>query len=374
MARIETLLAKTGCIPEEPTGDLVSPLHLATTYERAKDGSYPGGYMYTRNGNPTRSQFEQAMARLEGGEDAAAFSSGMAAADAVFQALDPGDHVIVPDDVYYGVRRLLADHMARWGLEYTEADFTDPRTVKSAVRKETRLVWVETPSNPLSRITDIQAIADVAHAAGAIVVVDGTWTTPVLQRPLSLGADLVHHSVTKYLAGHSDVLGGVLVTRFEDPFWMHVRQVQSSAGAVMDPFSAWLAMRGMRSLAARMPIHCRNAREIAHWLAGHPRVTAVHYAGLPDHPGNAVATRQMSDFGGMLSFQVKGGRNAAFEVAARVKVFTRATSLGGTESLIEHRASTERQPSPTPEDLLRLSVGLEHIDDLMADLEQALSV
>ena len=370
--RLETLLAQTGCDPDLPSGDLVSPIHLSTTFSRAADGTYPGGYMYSRNANPTRHQFEATMAALEGGEAAAAFASGMAATSAVLQSLEPGDHVVIPDDVYYGVRRLLDEILVPWGLTYAEADFTDPDAVEAATTAATRLVWAETPSNPMSKITDLSAIAEVAHAAGARLIVDGTWTTPLLQRPIEHGADLVMHSVTKYLAGHSDVLGGVVTGRRADDFFDRVRRYQITAGPVMDPFSAWLAMRGMRSLGARMAVHCHNARAVAEHARTLPRVEAVHYAGLSDHPGHDTAARQMDDFGGMLSFQVAGGKEEALAVAAGVRVFRRATSLGGTESLIEHRASIEKEPTATPQNLLRLSVGLEHVDDLLEDLEQAL--
>ncbi|MEX1055914.1 MAG: aminotransferase class I/II-fold pyridoxal phosphate-dependent enzyme [Rhodothermales bacterium] len=374
MPKLETLLAHTGCDPEPPARDLVSPLHLATTYERAEDGSYPGGFIYARNANPTRLQFERAMAGIEGGASAAAFSSGMAATTAVFQALRPGDHVLIPDDVYYGVRRILIEAFEPWGLAYSEADFSDPGAVSAAIRPNTKLIWAETPSNPLSKITDLESVAEIAHRSGAKLAVDGTWTTPLLQRPIELGADLVMHSVTKYLAGHSDVLGGVVTTREEDDLWGRIRTLQTSGGPVMDPFSAWLAMRGMRSLSPRMAVHCRNARAVAESLIGHPHVEAVYYAGLKDHPGHKTAARQMSDFGGMMSLLIRGGAREALAVAARTRIFTRATSLGGTESLIEHRASVEMQPSPTPANLLRLSIGLEHPDDLITDLEQALEV
>lgn len=372
--RLETLLAQTGCDPDLPTGDLVSPIHLSTTFERAADGSYPGGFMYSRNDNPNRNQFESTMALLESGMSAAAFASGMAATVAVFQSLRPADHVIIPDDVYYGVRRLLDEVLVPWGLTYSLADFSDPEAVHAASNEATRLVWAETPSNPMSKITDISAIAGVAHGMDALLIVDSTWMTPLLQRPIEQGADLVLHSVTKYLAGHSDVLGGVVVSRDADDFFERVRGYQISAGPVMEPFSAWLAMRGMRSLGARMAIHCRNARAVAEQVQAHARVTTVHYAGLEDHPGHRTAARQMEDFGGMLSFQIDGGAEEALAVAASTRVFRRATSLGGTESLIEHRASIEKQPSSTPQNLLRLSVGLEHVDDLVDDLGNALDV
>ncbi|MEX2401449.1 MAG: PLP-dependent aspartate aminotransferase family protein [Rhodothermales bacterium] len=373
MSRIETILAQVGCDPQPPARDLVSPVHLSTTYERAADGSYPGGYVYTRNANPTRRRFEDAMTLLEGGVDASAFASGMAATAAVFQSLRPGDHVIIPDDVYYGVRRLLRDSFEPWGLHVTTVDMTDLDALEHALLPETRIVWAETPSNPLSKITDLRAVANVVHDANSRLIVDSTWATPLLQRPLELGADYVMHSVTKYLSGHSDVLGGVVVTKYDDDWWTRVRAEQRSAGAVLDPFSAWLAMRGMRSLGARMALHARNARSVADFLYEHPRVTHVHYAGHPSHPGHDVAARQMDDFGGMLSFQVDGTAEDTLAVVGRTHVFARATSLGGTESLIEHRASIEEQPTATPDNLVRLSVGLEHVDDLIEDLDRALS-
>jgi cystathionine gamma-synthase len=372
MARLETLLAQTGCDPDLPTRDLVTPIHLSTTYERAEDGTYPGGFMYSRNDNPNRRQLEETLATLEGGAAGAAFASGMAATIAILQSLKPGDHVVIPDDVYYGVRRLLDEVLVPWGLAYDRADLSKPESVRAAMRDGTRLIWAETPSNPLSKITDLSAIARIAHDGDALLVVDSTWTTPLLQRPLEHGADLVMHSVTKYLAGHSDVLGGTVVSRRKDGLFERIRAYQITAGPVMEPFSAWLAMRGMRSLAPRMSVHCRNARAVASRLASHPRVVAVHYAGLESHPGHDIARRQMDDFGGMLSFQVDGGVDGAMAVAARTQVFRRATSLGGTESLIEHRASIEKEPTPTPQNLLRLSVGLEHSDDLLTDIEQAL--
>ena len=372
MARLETLLAQTGCDPDLPTRDLVSPIHLSTTYERAEDGSYPGGFMYSRNDNPNRSNFEATLMNLEGGAAAAAFASGMSATIAILQSLRPGDHVVIPDDVYYGVRRLLDEILVPWGLAYSRADFSRPESVRAAIKADTRLIWAETPSNPLSKITDLAEVARIAHDGDALLAVDATWTTPLLQRPLEHGADLVMHSVTKYLAGHSDVLGGVVVSRTADGLFERIRGYQITAGPVMEPFSAWLAMRGMRSLGPRMSVHCRNALAVATRLAEHPRVIAVHYAGLDAHPGHDVARRQMDDFGGMLSFQVGDEAKDALAVAARTRVFRRATSLGGTESLIEHRASIEKEPTPTPQNLLRLSVGLEHVDDLLSDLEQAL--
>lgn len=372
MAHLETLLAHAGCGPDPATGALVAPIHLSTTFERAPDGSYPQGYVYSRDDNPTRRQFEETLAALEGGQACAAFASGMAAANAVFQALKPGDHVILPDDVYHGARRLVATVFADWGLRHSQVDLTDLDALEAALRPETRLVWAETPSNPMLKITDLRAVAARAHAAGALLLVDSTWTTPLLQRPLDLSADLALHAVTKYLGGHSDVLGGALVARADDAFFERLRVLQRVAGAVMDPFSAWLALRGMRSLAARLRLQCATARRLAAFLNEHPQVTRVHYPGLPTHPGHAVALRQMGDFGAMLAFEVRGGQAEAMAVAAGTRVFKRATSLGGTESLIEHRASMETPPTRTPATLLRCSIGLEHEEDLLEDLSQAL--
>ena len=372
MPHLETLLAHVGCAPDPSTGAVVAPPHLSTTFERAPDGTYPHGYLYSRLGNPTREILETALADLEGGTACAAFASGMAAASAVLQALRPGDHVLLADDVYYGVRKLLTDVFEAWNLDVTAVDLTDLDALGEALRPETRLIWAETPSNPLLKITDLRAVARQARAAGAYLLVDSTWTTPLLQRPLDLGADLVLHSVTKYLSGHSDVLGGALVARTKNAFFERVRTVQTIGGGVLDPFSAWLAMRGMRSLAARLRMQCATARRLATFLDEHPRVARVHYPGLPDHLGHDVARRQMRDFGGMLSFEVAGDEEDAMTVAARVRTIRRATSLGGTESLIEHRASIEPPGSATPRTLLRLSVGLEHEDDLVDDLRQAL--
>ncbi len=374
---LRTRLAQAGCHPDPQTGALTPPVHLATTFERPASGDYGDGYVYARWGNPTRDLFEATLADLEadgldGGAEAAAFASGMAATATVLQALRPGDHVLLPDDVYHGVRHLFRSTFGAWGLTYSEVDQTDLGAVRDALRPEIRLVWAETPSNPLLKITDLTALADLAHDAGALLLVDGTWTTPLLQRPLALGADLVLHSATKYLGGHSDALLGALVARRGVDLFDRVRALQKGAGAVADPFSSWLVLRGMRSLGARMPLHGANAQRLAEALAAHPAVEAVHYPGLPNHPGHDVARRQMDGFGGMLSFQVWGGAERALGVAARARVFKRSTSLGGTESLIEHRASIESQPSPTPPNLLRVSVGLELADDLIADLAAAL--
>jgi cystathionine gamma-synthase len=370
--RFETLAVHAGHRPDPATGAVTPPIHLSTTFERAPDGSFPSGYVYGRDANPNRRSLEESLAALEGGAAAAAFASGMAATSAVFQALEPGDHVIVPDDSYYITRKLLQEVFARWRLEHTAVDLTDLAAVERALRPATRLVWVETPSNPLIRITDIAAIVALARRAGARVACDNTWATPMVTRPLELGADLVMHSTTKYLGGHSDVLSGALVARADDELFHRIRTVQVAGGAVAAPFDCWLLLRGIRSLPYRMQAHCQHAAAVAQFLALHPAVARVHYPGLASHRGHAVAARQMKAFGGMLSFEVRGARAEALAVAARLELVTRATSLGGPETLIEHRASVEGAHTRAPESLLRMSVGLEHPDDLIADLAQAL--
>lgn len=369
---IDTILAQAGCKGDPTTGSIVDPPYLTTTYERDADGSYPRGYVYGRSDNPTRRSFEETLARIEEGSDAVAFASGMAAISAVLQALNPGDHVILNDDAYHGTRSALSTVFRDWGLAFDEVDMGDPENVRSAARPETRLVWAESPSNPLLKISDLSALAGAARSIGAHLVVDNTFATPVLQRPIPLGADVVVHSVTKYLSGHTDVLGGVVVVREGLEMLDRIRHIQITCGAVMDPFSAWLALRGMRSLGARIRVQCATARQVAAFLNNHPRVTRTYYPGLFDHPGHRIAQHQMADFGGMLSFEMEGGEEEAMQVASRVRVIRRATSLGGTESLIEHRASNEPAPTRTPPALLRLSVGLEHEDDLVSDLSEAL--
>jgi cystathionine gamma-synthase len=371
--KLETLAIHAGQQVDPSTGAVIPPIHLSTTFERAVDGSYPSGYVYTRSGNPNRTMLEQNLAALEGGSDCAAFSSGQAAAMSIFQALRPGDHVIAPDDAYHGIKRLLRELMAGWGLTHTLVDMRDPANVAAAVTPQTKLVWLETPSNPLLKVADIAAIAAIAHQHGAHCAVDNTWGTPALQRPLELGADLSMHATTKYLGGHSDVLGGAVITRSNDGLFARVRAIQAEGGAVPSPFDCWLVLRGVRTLAVRMREHSANAQKVAEFLAAHPQVEVVHYPGLATHPGHDVAARQMRGFGGMLSVQIRGGEAAAAQFAAGVKIFTRATSLGGTESLIEHRYSVEGPESTTPKNLLRISVGLEHVDDLIADLAQSLA-
>ena len=370
--QFETIAAQAAHRADPATGAVAPPIYLSTTFERDADGEYSRGFVYSRSDNPNRRALEECLTMLEGGAAAAAFASGSAATAAVFQALSPGDHVIAPDDCYHGTARMLREIFEPWGLRTTFVDLTDPDAVRREVRPATRLIWVETPSNPLLKITDIAGMTSIARPAGARCVCDNTWATPMLQRPLSLGADLAVHSTTKYVSGHEDVTGGVVVSAHDDALFQRIRLIQNVAGAVPSPFDCWLTLRGIRTLHVRMPAHCANAGLIARFLQDHPRVAAVHYPGLSGHPGHDVAARQMADFGGMLSFQVSGGKDAAMRVAARVRLFIRATSLGGAQSLIEHRASIEGPDTNTPDDLLRVSVGLESVADLIDDLSQAL--
>ncbi|WP_419950362.1 trans-sulfuration enzyme family protein [Candidatus Palauibacter sp.] len=369
--RRETLAVKAGMEPDGASRAIAPPITLSTTFERGEDGSYPGDFDYSRSGNPNRRALELALAALEGGSEAVAFPSGMAATFAVIFSLSAGDHVVAADDAYYGTGVLLRDQFAERGIEATFVDMTDLGAVRAAMRPNTRLVWMETPSNPLIRVSDIEAIAGIARDGGALSCCDNTWATPLLQRPLALGADLVMHSTTKYFGGHSDVTGGAVIVRETGQTLDALRKVQKDGGLVPSPFDAWLTRRGLESLAPRMAMHCANAVDLARFLAAHPRVERVYYPGLEDDPGHALALRQMSDFGGMLSFDVAGGREEAFAVAAAVRIIARATSLGGTHSLIEHRASVEGPATRAPENLLRMSVGLEHPEDLKEDLARA---
>jgi cystathionine gamma-synthase len=371
--QIETLAVHAGRQVDPTTGAITPPIQLSTTFERAADGSYPQGYIYTRTGNPNRTALEQCLAALEGGAVAAAFTSGSAATMSIFQVLTSGDHVIAPQDAYTGTTALLKTMFVPWGLSVTSVDMTDLAQVQQALQPNTRLIWIETPSNPMLKVADIRKVADLAHQVGAICVCDNTWATPVLQQPFQQGADLVIHATTKYLSGHSDVLGGAVVAQTESEFFAKVRHIQTTGGAVAAPFDCWLTLRGIQTLPWRMQAHSHHAMQIARFLSQHPAIEAVHYPGLETHSGHAIATQQMRNFGGMLSFQVKGGKQQAFAVAAKMQLITRATSLGGVESLIEHRASVEGADTKTPENLLRLSVGLENLDDLIADLEQAIA-
>jgi cystathionine gamma-synthase len=370
--RIETLAVHAGRRADRATGAIAPPIYLSTTFERARDGEYPLGFSYSRDGNPNRVCLEQCLAALEGGKEALAFSSGMAAANAIIQGLEPGDHIIAPDDVYYGLRRLIGEVFGKWRLEVSYVDMSEPNVVNAAVRPNTRLVWVETPSNPLLKITDLQAIAAIARRANAISICDGTFATPIFLRPLEWGIDMVLQSTTKYIGGHSDVLGGALITLHQNYLFERARKSQQIAGAVPSPFDCWLTLRGVDTLPCRVRAEAESAGRLAAFLESHKAVEVVHYPGLAGHPGHTVAARQMTGFGGMLSFELRGGRERAMQVAASVRLFTRATSLGGTHSLIEHRASVEGPQTRTPQSLLRISVGLENVEDLIADLQQAL--
>jgi cystathionine gamma-synthase len=370
--RIETLAVHAGRKGEGGTRDVTPAIHLSTTFQKADDGSLPGGYLYGRSNNPNRESLEQALASLEEGAAALAFSSGSAATFALFQSLHPGDHVVAPEDAYYGTAVLLKNHLDSWGLKSIFVDMRDLTAIERAVTPATRLIWAETPSNPLLTVCDIRGIAAIAKKSGALLACDNTWATPLLQRPLELGADVVMHSITKYLSGHSDVLSGTLIFKQADAVFEKARSVQRDGGAVPSPFECWLTLRGLQTFPYRVRAHSENAQRVAEFLSRQPKIEAVHYPGLPSHAGHKIATGQMSGFGGMLSIQVKGGQAEAFKLAAAVKLFTHATSLGGAHSLIEHRASVEGPATRTPVNLLRLSIGLEHPDDLIDDLTQAL--
>src|SRR6516164_5489465 len=372
----QTLAAQALGETDPVSGALAPVITMSTNYEQQPDGSYPQGRVYTRADNPTSEHAERLLAALEGGECACAlFGSGMAAVTAVFQSLLPGDHVLVPRVLYWGVRKWLAEFALTWGLDVEFTDTTDLDAVAGAIRPgRTRLLWAETPANPMWEITDLAAVCDLAHRSGVRVAVDNTVATPVLTRPFEHGVDLVMHSATKYLNGHSDVLAGAVLTARRDPFWERIRSWRRNAGAVLGPFEAWLLQRGMRTLFLRVHRASESALAIATHLHGHPALTAVLYPGLPSHPGHQIAARQMTGgFGGMLSIRLAGGAEQATAVLHAVRVFKRATSLGGVESLIEHRAEVEGPSSPVPADLLRLSIGIETVGDLIADLDGALS-
>lgn len=372
--KIETIAVHAGRSVDQSTGAVTPPIHLSTTFERAPDGEYPLEYSYSREGNPNRNALESCLAALEGGKEALTFSSGLAVATALMQGLEPGDHIIAPDDVYWGLRKVIHDVFGKWGVDVSYVDMTDVGALRDAVRSQTRLVWMESPSNPLMKITDLGAIAEIARKANAISVCDSTFATPVLQKPFDWNIDMVMHSTTKYISGHSDVVGGALITKFDNYLFERARKSQHYGGAVPSPFDCWLTLRGISTLPWRVRGHCENAMRVANFLGGHAAVERVLYPGLSEHPGHAIAARQMlGGFGGMLSFQVRGGRPEAMAVAAKVRIFTRATSLGGPHSLIEHRASIEGKDTRTPQNLLRLSVGLENAEDLIEDLDQALS-
>lgn len=372
----ETLAIHAGNAPDPATGAVAPPIQLATTFVHGpaaeRHTGAEGGHEYQRESHPTQARLEDALAAIEGGAAALAFATGMAAIHALLSSLPRGSRVLVPRDVYSGTRVLAREFLPELGIEAVFVDTTDLAAVRAALAGGITCVWVETPSNPRLEVSDIAAIAEAAHAAGAIVACDNTFATPVLQNPLALDADVVMHSTTKSLGGHSDVMGGALVFARRDALFERVSHRRHLTGATLAPFNAWLILRGIRTLHVRVAQHCRNARAIAEFLAAHPKVARVHYPGLPGDPGHAIASRQMRDYGGMISFAPVGGREAALEVCRRARVFTNATSLGGVESLIEHRASVEGPRPVTADDLLRLSTGLEHADDLIADLAQAL--
>jgi cystathionine gamma-synthase len=370
--RLETLAVHAGHEVDPATAAVTPPIHLSTTFAREADGSYRAGYLYSRYTNPNRAALEKCLAALEGGAAASAFASGSAATMSLLQAIGPGAHVILPDDAYFGSIKLVREVFGPWGMDLSTIDMTDLANVRGAVRANTKLIWVETPSNPLLRVVDIAGVAEIARKAGAACAVDNTWGTPVLQRPLDLGADVSMHSTTKYLGGHSDVLSGALIFRQAAELQQRVNSIQMLGGAVPSPFECWLAMRGIRTLAVRVAVQTASAAALAEFLAAHPKVEAVHYPGLESHPGHGIAKRQMSGFGGMLSVQAGPTREASIAIASALELFTQATSLGGTESLIENRASVEGPGTKAPENLLRVSVGLEHIDDLKADFDAAL--
>ena len=374
----ETLAIHAGQEADPATGAVVPPIYQTSTFKQDGVGGLRGGFDYSRTTNPTRSALEECLAALEGGTRALAFASGMAAEDCLIRALcSPGDRVIIPDDAYGGTYRLFAAVLERWGLDYVPVHLPDVAAVRRCLaERPARLVWAETPTNPLLAIADIAALAGAAHEAGALLVVDNTFASPRLQRPLALGADVVVHSTTKYLGGHSDVIGGALVTADAEAA-ERAAFLRNATGGVPGPFDSWLTLRGIRTLAVRMDRHCDSAMAVAGLLTGHPAVTQVLYPGLPSHPGHAVAARQMSGFGGMVSFRVRGGEEAAVAVCGRTRLFTLAESLGGVESLIEHpgrmtHASAAGSPLEVPADLVRLSVGLEDRGDLLGDLSEAL--
>ena len=371
--KFETLAVHAGHAVDVGTGAVTEAIHLSTTFERDADGGYSRGFLYSRNHNPNRNGLEAALAALEGGAAGAAFGSGLAAVTAVFQGLTPGDHVVAPSDIYHGTANVLKHLFAKWGVTASFIDMTNLDNVRQAVTLQTKIIWIETPSNPLLQCVDIAAIAAIAHEHGARAIADNTFASPVLQQPLALGCDMVMHATTKYLGGRSDVLGGAVVSRLDDAHFAAVRTAQLFGGAVPSPFDCWLVMRSLPTLPYRMQAHCANAQKVAEFLQQHDKVSVVHYPGLSGNAFHAVASKQMSGFGGMLSFEVKGGKDAAMALAANVEIFTRATSLGGVESLIEHRASIEGPESKTPQGLLRVSVGLENAGDLIDDLSSALA-
>jgi cystathionine gamma-synthase len=378
MPGFDTLAIHAGQEPDPRTGAVAVPIYQTSTYKQDGVGGLREGYEYSRSANPTRSALEEALAALEGGARGLAFASGLASEDALLRTVcRPGDHLILPGDAYGGTFRLVAKVLANWGLEYTSVPLADLDAVRAALRPNTKVIWCETPTNPLLGIADIAGLAAIAHEAEALLVVDNTFASPYLQQPLALGADVVVHSTTKYLGGHSDVVGGALVAQ-DAELGERLAFHQNAMGAVAGPFDAWLVLRGIKTLGVRMDRHCANARRIVEFLREHPAVDRVLYPGLPDHPGHDVAARQMRDFGGMISFTVRGGEETALKVCGLTSVFTLGESLGGVESLIEHpgrmtHMSVAGSPLEVPSDLVRLSVGIENVEDLIEDLASALA-
>ncbi|SDP92074.1 cystathionine gamma-synthase [Mucilaginibacter sp. OK268] len=370
--KIETIAIHAGNKKDESSKAVIQPIILSTTFERGIDGDFPGGHIYSRSSNPNRASLENVLAQLENGADAASFSSGNAAGMSVFQSLPPGTHIIAPDDMYHGLRNQLKNLFAGI-LTFDFIDVNDTEVLLQHIKPETGLIWIETPSNPLLKITDIKKVVAIAKARGIKVVCDNTFATPICQQPLALGADLVMHSATKYFGGHSDLMGGALITAEKNEWWQKIRQVQEMGGAIPSPTDCYYLARSIKTLPYRVKGHVHNAQLLAEFLEQHPKVERVLYPGLPSHPQHAIAKEQMLAFGGMLSFIVKGDENDTHNIINKLNLFTRATSLGGVESLIEHRATVEGPDTKTPRNLLRVSVGLEHIDDLVADLKQALN-
>jgi cystathionine gamma-synthase len=370
--RFETRAVHAAAEPDSETGALAPPLHLSTTFEHGPAGERRAGHLYIRESNPTQSRLEEALAVLDGGEAALVFSSGVAAGAAYLQSLDPGSHVLFHRDIYYAFKTMALEFLPRWGLEASFVDMTDLQATRAAVRPATRLLWAETPTNPLLQVLDLRAIVAEAARANARVLVDGTFATPALQRPLELGADVVLHSTTKYLGGHGDVQGGALVFRKRDDMAERSQHHRHVLGPVASPFASWVVLRGLRTLACRVERQSQNALAIARSLEGNRGLRSVHYPGLPSNPGHEIAKGQMTGFGAMMSLRVNGGKEGALRVAGRVRLFRNATSLGSVESLLEHRVSVESPDTTTPDDLLRLSIGLEHPDDLIEDLREAI--
>lgn len=369
--RTETIAIHAGNLTHSATGDVTPPINLSTTFFRDENGGYPGGHMYSRVSNPNRSALEKVMADLEKGTEACAFSSGNTAGMALFQALSPGSHIIAPDDMYWGFKKQLQSIFTGI-LEIDFVDLTQPDLLESYIKKNTVMIWVETPSNPLLKVTDIAAVSAIAKKHHLTLACDSTFASPCFQNPIDHGADIVMHSSTKYIGGHSDVLGGILITAAKTALWEKIRNIQQIGGAVPSPFDCFLLLRSIKTLPYRMKGHAENGKALAIYLENHPKIEAVYYPGLPSHAQHEIAKKQMSGFAGMLSVLVKGDAANAKRVVNTVKLFAQATSLGGVESLIEHRASVEGPDTKTPQNLIRISVGLEHIDDLIADFEQAL--